>query len=126
MISFLKQHKKTLASFLIFILLFTGMTQVLADETSDEASEEEVIEIPNPIEAETIEELFEQLINALTVIGIALVVLMVVVSGIFMMLGGSNQKNVTKSKNILKWTVIGVFLLLFARAILEMIGFVLG
>ena len=86
----------------------------------------DTVEIPNPIKFESINEFFVALTSFLMQIGLALVVFMIVLGGFYIMISGGRPEQFEKGKNIIKWTVLGLFVLLLARAILALIYYVLG
>ncbi|GEM_PF-3374383 len=118
--NFLKTPKRKASFFLgtIYSLFLTGMV------FANNGNNEEYVRIPNPLRFETIHEFLTELINLLIWIGLALIPLMVVIGGAFYMFGGLNPENVEKGKNIIKWTVVGVFIIVGARAVLWLINYV--
>ncbi len=84
------------------------------------------ITIENPIQFDTIGEFLTALTNLLIYLGVALVVLMVVIGGFYIMISGGDPTKVSKGINTIKWTIVGLFVALFARAILALIEFTIG
>ena len=116
----IRGYKKRLLTSLVFLFLTLNSSTVIADNG------EGYIEIPNPVRFDSINEFLTELTNLLIQLGLALVTFMIVLGGAFYMFGGANPQNVEKGKNIIKWTVAGVMIVIFARAILALIQFTLG
>ena len=116
----IRGYKKRLLTSLVFLFLTLNSSTVIADNG------EGYIEIPNPVRFDSINEFLTELTNLLIQLGVALVVFMVMLGGAFYMFGGANPQNIEKGKNIIKWTVLGLFVVLLARAILALIHFVIG
>ena len=124
----LKTSKKKITLFLVTILLFLNPLVASAENDCNpcEGADEGVVCIPNPLQFCSINEFLTALTNLLIQLGLALVVFMVMLGGAFYMFGGANPQNIEKGKNIIKWTVLGLFVVLLARAILALIHFVIG
>ena len=118
-----KKYKKKLLTPLVFLSLTLSSSAVIAENGENG---EGFIVIPNPVRFESINEFLTELTNLLIQLGLALVTFMVVLGGAYIMFGGANPQNIEKGKNIIKWTVAGVMIVLFARAILALIYFVIG
>lgn len=111
----IKKYKKVIGWVIVFLMLFNfGFAQ------------QDVVEIENPIKFETITELIETITNVLIQLGLSLIVLMVIIGALYIMTSGGDPEKVTKGKNVIKWTVLGVGVVLFARALLEVISFVIS
>ncbi len=104
------------------LLLFSFGTSAYANAAT--ATGPTTLTIPNPVRFETISEFFDALINLLISLGLALLVFMVVVAALYIMVGGNNQEYIQKGKNIIKWTVLGVFIVVAARAILWLVAYI--
>ena len=116
----IKKIKKKFILFSVSLFSFFGPAKVFADNGDD------VVTIPNPLRFDSINEFLTELTNLLIQLGLALVTFMVVLGGAYIMFGGANPQNIEKGKNIIKWTVLGLFVVLLARAILALIHFVIG
>lgn len=80
-----------------------------------------VIEIPNPLKAETFEQLINSLIDFLVKIGLPIATIMIVWSGILFMASGGDPEKVTRAKKMLLYTVIGYGILLLSKGIISLI-----
>ncbi len=112
-----QKYYKKISSFFIYLFLLGGFSSVYANG---------YIELEPPIRFETITELLTEINNLLIYTGIALVGLMVVMGAFLITFGGHNQEYLKKGKRILVWTSVGLFVLLFSRAILAAIRYVVG
>ena len=106
------------------IVLLTSLFLLISSPVF--ADNDGVVTIENPIRFDSINEFLTALTNLLIQLGLALVVFMIVLGGAYIMLAGANPQNIEKGKNIIKWTVLGVGVVIFARAILALIHFTLG
>ncbi len=110
---FLKKYKSFLA---VSTFLFIGTQNAYAD----------VFDIPNPLQYEEIGDFFWAVTNILIQVGIGLVIFLVMLGALFIMIGGQDQKYVKKGKNLITYSIIGIFVIIFARAILYAVEFVVG
>lgn len=95
-----------LSKFLFFFILFLIVAlPVLA------------ITIPNPIQADTIAELIKDIADLIFWVAIAVVPLMVIISGIMFIFAGGDPNKISQARNLLFWAGIGLAILLLARAI---------
>lgn len=125
MLKLMKAKRKIMVTVFAFLMSFAGTATVYADcNPCDNGNG--VVCIPNPLRFCSIQELLTEITNLLIQLGLALVAFMVIVGGLFIMFGGANPKYFEKGKNIITWTVLGLFVVLFARGILAVIRFVMG
>lgn len=110
--------KKNILKFLILIsvgFLFLGALGEV----------EAVVEIKNPLEAESFEDLINSLVNFIFGVSLAIVPLMVIIAGFYWLTAAGDPKKVKTALDIIKWTVIGFAIILFARGIIAIIRHVL-
>lgn len=111
--------KKNILKFLILILvgfLFLG--------AFSEVGAQVVIE--NPLKYGSIEELIDSLINFIFWISLAIVPLMIIIAGFYWLTAAGDPKKVKTALDIIKWTVIGFAIILFAKGLVAIIRHVLG
>ncbi len=83
------------------------------------------IDIPNPWDFETIQELIAGIINILVYAGIAVCPLMVLI-GVFNIMTSAGEPNKVKAgKNYILYAAIGLGILLLARGIIAFINYLL-
>ncbi len=75
------------------------------------------VTIENPLGYETFEELIEAIISFITVVGVSLAPVFFIIAGFYYLTAGANPDNIQKAKNIFKWTVIGLAIILIARGV---------
>ena len=75
------------------------------------------IEIPNPIEADTFQELIYNIIDFLFALAIPLATLMIIVSAFYFVTAAGNPEQITTAKNIILWTLIGFLVILMAKGL---------
>ncbi|MGM0438992.1 MAG: pilin [Patescibacteria group bacterium] len=125
----IKKYKKALVGIITSFIVFfgdLGIAQAADDCNPCEDVEPGTVCIPNPVRFCSINDFLTEITNLLIQLGLALVVFMVVLGAAYIMFGGADPQNITKGKNIIKWTVLGVFVVIFARAILAVIQFAIG
>lgn len=111
--------KKNILKLLILILvgfLFLG--------AFGEVGAQVVIE--NPLKYGSIEELIDSLINFIFWISLAIVPLMIIIAGFYWLTAAGDPKKVKTALDIIKWTVIGFAIILFAKGLVAIIRHVLG
>lgn len=75
------------------------------------------ITIPNPIKADTITELIKAVADLIFWVALAVVPLIVIVSGIMFIFAGGEPNKISQARNLLFWAGIGLAILLLARAL---------
>jgi len=79
------------------------------------------VKIESPIGAKSISGIVEKIINYIFGIGIILAPLMVVIGGIYILSAGGNPNKVSKGKEVIKWAIIGLAIILFSKGIQQLI-----
>ncbi|MCD6550177.1 hypothetical protein J7K24_01375, partial [bacterium] len=82
--------------------------------------------LPNPINATSIQGMIDSLINLAFVIGIALAPVLIIVGGLYFILSGGDPSKIETAKKIIFYTLIGLFVVILARAIIGIIRTILG
>lgn len=98
--------------FLVFFLIFLPIF-VLA------------FEIPRVTEAETFEEFIMNIIDFFFTIALALVPLIIVLAGIFMVTSTGNPEQFEKGKKIIIYALIGLVIILISKGLIALIEQVL-
>lgn len=101
---------------LILFLVILGLIGPIFVQAQGEGG---IIEIPNPLRAQSIEELIQALTHLIRAIALTVGPIMVVWGGIMIMTAGGSEEKVTKGKKIIMWTVIGV-------AVVILVDFMVG
>jgi len=84
------------------------------------------IEIPNPLEAETIPEIIESIGDLIFYVGLALVTLMILIGGIMFITAAGDPQKVATANRLFFWTAIGAAVVIFAKAVTGIIAYILG
>jgi len=84
------------------------------------------IEIPNPLEAETIPEIIEAIGDLIFYVGLALVTLMILIGGIMFITAAGDPQKVATANRLFFWTAIGAAVVIFAKAVTGIIAYILG
>ncbi|MBZ9569572.1 hypothetical protein KJA16_01450 [Patescibacteria group bacterium] len=98
------------------VFLFSFLTPCLAG----------AIRIPNPLEAETFEELIENLIDFIFWVAAAIVPLMIIIAAFYFITSVGNPDKVRTAKSIILWTVVGFTIVLLAKGIVSVIKQIIG
>lgn len=83
------------------------------------------IEIPNPLEHDTTEEIIAAITDLLRLIALGIAPIMIIWGGIMIMAAGGSEEKVTKGKKTLMWTVIGLAIVLAFDFIVDLIAEIL-
>lgn len=78
-------------------------------------------QIGNPIEADDLGTLLENIIDILIVIAVPIIVLAIIYAGFLFVTAGGNEAKLTSAKKILFWAIVGGVILIGARAIAEVV-----
>ena len=82
--------------------------------------------LSNPLQADNFAELIEDIIDWIANIGILIAVGMIIYSGVLFMIAGGRDEELTKAKNTLKWSLIGLAILLIGRNWISLVSDILG
>jgi len=82
--------------------------------------------ICNPLRAKSFEELIDRIINFVLWIAIAIAPLMIVIAAFHILTSGGDPKKVETGKNIILYTIVGLFIVILAKGIVIIIRGILG
>lgn len=82
--------------------------------------------IPNPICAESFEELIENLIDFIFWAAVAIAPIMIIVAGAYLVFSGGDPEKVKRAKSIILWTIIGFVIVLLAKGLVSMVKQIIG
>lgn len=105
-----------LKKIILSILLFSFLTLSLAKAQV----------ISNPLDAETFEELIENLIDFIFWVAVAIIPLMVIIAAFYFITSAGNPDKIKTAKNIILYTVIGFTIVLLAKGIVSVIKQIIG
>ncbi len=108
-------------SFIVCIFLTTTLLVFLPF-----VNEIGAIEIPNPLKYNTFTYLINAIIDFLVVVALALSSLMIVIAGYYFVTAQGNPQKVQTGKDIILYTLIGLGIILFAKAVTSILKFVIG
>ena len=83
------------------------------------------ITIQNPLDASSIEELIDSLINAIFWLAVVIVPLMIIIGALYYITSGGSPEKIKTAKNIILYAAIGFLIVLFAKGIISVIRDVL-
>ena len=82
--------------------------------------------IPNPIKCEDIPCVIYTVADLIFYIALAVVPLMIIIGGIMFIIAAGDPQKVNKAKSLLFWSVVGLSILLLARAIAAVVESIIG
>lgn len=82
--------------------------------------------IENPLRACSFADLINSIIDFIFTIAIAITPIMVIVGGFMFITGGGDPAKITRAKQLLLWTVIGLTVILLAKSLVAVLRNVLG
>lgn len=71
---------------------------------------------------DAVEKTIDNVVNWLTIIGGGLAVVSIVVAGLMMVWSHENEKNVSTAKDVIKWAMIGLGVILMARILTSIVS----
>lgn len=86
----------------------------------------QVISIENPLTATSVEALVGSIINFLVIVALALSSLMIVIAGYHFVTAGGDPKKIDTAKKIILYTLIGLGIIMFAKAVNSILKLVIG
>ena len=84
------------------------------------------VEIKNPIEHDTFEDLVDAIVKFVFYIALAIAPIMIIVAGFFFLTSAGDPKKIETAKAVLMYTLVGLAICLMATAIIKLINDVLG
>ncbi|MFH1584783.1 MAG: PKD domain-containing protein [Patescibacteria group bacterium] len=94
------------------------------EEDEDEEEDGGFIEFENPLNAETIfgdDGLIERLLNVLFTLALGIAPLLLLYAGFLFLTGGGSPEQVGRAKNIVLWTIVGLIVIFFSRALINVV-----
>ena len=86
----------------------------------------QIIEIENPLEAESFEELLNTIVTFIYWIAIVIAPLMIMIAAFYLLTAGGDPKRVDTARRIILWTVIGLAIILFAKGLISVLKQIIG
>ena len=84
------------------------------------------IEINNPLEHESFEELVGAVIDFIFWVALAIVPLMVLIGAFYLLTAGGDPKRVKTGQNFIMYAAIGLAVILFSKGLIAVLKYVLG
>ncbi|MBI2042427.1 MAG: hypothetical protein HYT21_01580 [Candidatus Nealsonbacteria bacterium] len=84
------------------------------------------VDFPNPLNVGSFEALLEAVMNFIFWVGITLAPLMLIVAGLMYVTSAGSPTGVTKAKNLMLWTLVGLAVLIAAKGLVSVIRSILG
>jgi len=84
------------------------------------------IEIPNPIEHESLEDLIHAIVSFIRNVALALAPIIFIFAGLKYYFAGGSPEKAKEATNLIKWALIGLVIILIANGITAVIRDVMG
>jgi len=110
---------KSILSKLIILLLLSSFLIPLMGSA-------QIISIQNPLNATSFEGLVNNLTNFIFYVALALTPLMIIIAGVQYVTAGGDPKKIETAGKIILYTVIGLVIILLAKALIYVLREVLG
>jgi len=104
-----KMKNKKILGLIMLIIMISFATNSLATE----------IKIPNPLDYETFTQLLEAVLTFLQYVGAVIAVFALIASAFKFMSAGGDPEKVKEGYQMIFWTIIGLFVIISARAFIE-------
>lgn len=82
--------------------------------------------IENPLIWDDIKEVISAVINFIFYVGLAVTPLMIIIAGFLILTAGGDPKKVEQGRHTIIYTLIGLFIILFAKGIISVLNQVIG
>ena len=86
----------------------------------------QALTFPPPTSWTTVQELIDAILNFILYVGLAIFPIMAIIAGLLFLSSGGDPSKVKKAKDILLYSVIGLFIILLAKGLISVIESVLG
>lgn len=104
---------------LAILIMFSGVLVLSAEVCPPDT-------ICNPLGATSFQEIIDSVISFIFYVALVVVPLMIVIGGFYIMTAGDDSEKVKKGKQIIFYTMIGLFIVLFARGLISVLKGVMG
>lgn len=81
----------------------------------------QAVTIPNPLKANTFEQLLNSIVDFLFYLSLGLVPLMIVIAGFYFILAEGDPDKIKTAKTLLRWTIIGFIVVICAKGIIDLL-----
>lgn len=83
------------------------------------------VQIDNPLGVKDFDQLINALVNFIFWVGVALAPVMIIISGFIFVTAQGKPENITKAKNWLTWTIVGLTIAILAKGLVAVLQSVL-
>lgn len=81
-----------------------------------------IIVIKNPLKAENLKDMVDSLVNFVFLAAVAITPFMVLYAGFLFVTGGGNPQQITRARDVLIWTAIGIVVIVLSRGLIGLLG----
>lgn len=97
---------------ILFCLLAVSLVMPLVSQA---------VSIPNPLKAETFEQLLNSIIDFLFYLALGITPLMIVIAGFYFITAQGDPKKVETAQTIIKWAIIGFIIVICAKGLVQLL-----
>lgn len=116
-------RSEILTIFLVILLFLIIPLLILAADSSCPSGK---ICIPNPLKAETFEELLNNILNFIAILALALAPLLIVVAGFYFLTAAGEPARIDTAKKIILYTLIGLVIVLLSKGLIALLMKAMG
>lgn len=80
------------------------------------------VTITNPLQSNTFEELLNRIVDFLFYLALGVAPIMIVIAGFYFITADGDPKKIDTAKNIIKWTLIGLLVILCSKGLIKFIS----
>lgn len=120
----IKSAQYVLLFFVLTIAFFAVSVSVYAQTTGGTGGP--VIELPNPLTADTFQELLDRILSVLIIVATPVFIILIMIAGLMYVVGGANPQRRQTAFNMIKYGVIGYVIILTARLLLNIVQGLVG
>jgi len=110
--------RKYLSKLIIFLLLFSVFAPLTAQG--------QIVEIENPLEADTFWDLIDKLIDFIFYLAIPIAAIMFIIAGFYFVIAAGDPNKITFAKQMIFWTTVGLFIVFLAKAFIVLFTEIFG
>ena len=86
----------------------------------------QAVELTNPIQAESIQELVDSVVTWVITFGMAIAPLMIIIAAYYFITAMGDPAKIKKAKDIILWTIVGIVVILLSKGIILVIKDILA
>lgn len=81
----------------------------------------QAVTIPNPLKADTFEDLLNSIIDFIFYLALGITPLMIVIAGFYFITAEGNPAKIETGKTLIKWALIGLIIVICAKGLIQLL-----